>query len=302
MKRPPAVVTVALFTTLALAGCVHKHIRPGPPPTGAHYVIGYPYQADGEWHYPRAVDAYDRTGLATIIPPGHDAATTDGEAYDPDGLMAQSPVLPLPSLVRVTNLVTGRSLTVRVNDRGPATAGRIIAVTRKAAALLGFPSTGVVEIRVQLLADRSSALQTALGAGPHLTAAPVAGVQASALPPPPGAAGAAGSADLITPSTATTSQPQPQTQTNAPLSGIVHLVPPDPGPLYVEIGGFGAGRDAETILDRLAGMPGTVVPQPREGRTLYAVKLGPYRSVATADAALHQVLARGIPDPEIIVH
>ncbi len=288
-----------LLAVLALSGCVHKRIRPGPPPTGAHYLIGNPYQADGEWHYPRAVDAYDRTGLATIIPPGHDAATTDGEAYDPEGLMAQSPVLPLPSLVRVTNLVNGRTLTVRVNDRGPATAGRILAVSRKVASLLAFPATGVVEMRVTLLAGRSAALQTALGAGPHLTAAPVAGVQSSALPPPPGAAGSAG--PITQAASAPISNPT-QTTASAPLSGVVHAVPPDPGPLYVEIAGFGTGGDAQQILYRLAGMPGSVVPQPREGRTLYAVKLGPYHSVATADAALHEVLARGIPDPEIIVH
>ncbi|MCW8308278.1 SPOR domain-containing protein [Acidiphilium sp. PA] len=289
-----------LLAALALTGCVHKRIRTGPPPTGAHYLIGNPYQADGEWHYPRAVDTYDRTGLATVIPPGHDAATADGEAYDPEGLMAQSPILPLPSLVRVTNLVNGRTLTVRVNDRGPATAGRILAVSRKVASLLAFPPTGVVEVRVTLLAGRSAALQAALGAGPHLTAAPVAGVQSAALPPPPGAAGSAGP---ITPAAHTPVARLTRTAAaTASPSGVVHTVPPDPGPLYVEIAGFGTGSDAQQTLDRLAGLPGSVVPQSREGRTLYAVELGPYHSVASADAALHQVLARGVPDPEITVH
>jgi rare lipoprotein A len=287
---------IALLAALALAGCVRKQPRPGPAPTGAHYVIGHPYQADGEWHYPRAIDVYDRTGLGTVIAPGHDAATANGEAYDPAGLMAQSPDLPLPSLVRVTNLVNGRSLTVRVNDRGPATAGRILAVTRKVAGLLGFPEGGVVEIRVELLAERSSALQTALGAGPHLTAAPVAGVQASALPPPPGASGAAGNSGLMV---QTSAAPAPSVTTA--LSGIVRAGTPDPGPLYIEIGGFGSGSDARNTMYRLDGLPGSVVPQFREGRTLYAVKLGPYRSVATADAALRAVLARGVPDPEIVV-
>ncbi|MDD2878607.1 MAG: RlpA-like double-psi beta-barrel domain-containing protein [Acidiphilium sp.] len=296
MNRSLPVAVVAL---LALSGCVHQRVRPGPAPTGAHYMIGNPYLAEGEWHYPRAIDAYDRTGLATIIPPGHDAATTDGEAFHQSGLTAQSPVLPLPSLVRVTNLVNGRSLTLRVNDRGPATPGRIIAVTRKAARLLGFPSGGVVEIRIRLLARRSSALQTALGAGPHLIPAPLARVEASALPPPPGAAGAAGGTGLINPVShapaMTTLSP------DAPLSGVVHTEPPDPGPLYVEMAGFGSGGDAQALLFRLEGMPGSVVPQPREGRTLYAVKLGPYRSVAAADAALREVLHRGVPDPEITV-
>jgi len=294
----PSLITAAL-TVAGLAGCAHKPPRPGPAPTGAHYTIGYPYRAGGEWHYPRAFGVYDETGLAQIIPPGHEAATTDGEAFHQSSLMAQSPVLPLPSLVTLTNLVNGRSITVRVNDRGPATPGRIIAVTRTVAQRLGFPVDGVVEVRVKLLEGRSSALQSALGAGPHLTTAPVANVEASALPPPPGAAGSAG---LTRPINAPVTNTASATPTSAPLSGTVHQGTPDPGPLYVEIGGFGSGSDAQSTLYRLAGMPGRVLPQSGEGRTLYAVKLGPYRSVASADAALHQVLARGIPDPEIIVH
>lgn len=287
----------AALAAISLASCVQKHVRPGSPPTGARYTIGYPYFAMGEWHYPRALDSYDRTGLAAIIPPDHDAATSDGEAFHARGLMAQSPVLPLPSLVNVTNLVTGRTLTLRVNDRGPATPGRIIAVSRQAAALLAFPANGVVEIRVRLLGSRSAALQAALGAGPHLTTAPLTGVRASALPPPPGAAGTAG--------VVTQAQAPAETASAPPipsLSGIVRAGTPDPGPLYVEMGGFGSQRDAQSLMNRLDDMPGTTALQFRDGRTLYAVRLGPYHSVATADAALRQVLQRGVPDPEITVH
>lgn len=263
-------------------------------------MIGSPYAADGQWHYPRAFGTYDRTGLATIIPPGHAAATANGEAFHQTGLMAQSPVLPLPSLVRVTNLVNGRNLTVRVNDRGPAMPGRIIAVTRTVARRLDFPSGGVVEVRVQLLAGRSAALQAALGAGPHLIAAPVASVQASALPPPPDAAGSAGPSGMGSAAPAAL-KPEPAGPATH-LSGTVRQGTPDPGPLYVEMGGFGSGGDAQALLFRLSGMPGEVVPQPREGRRFYAVRLGPYRLVAAADAALRQVLQRGVPDPEIVVH
>lgn len=290
----------SLVAAALLAGCAHHPRRGGPAPTGAHYTVGYPWQAQGEWHYPRAFGSYDRTGLAAVIPPGHDAATSDGEAFHQRGLMAQSPDLPLPSLVRVTNLVNGRSLIVRVDDRGPAMPGRILAVTRNAAERLGFPEGGVVEVRVRLLAGPSSALQMNLGAGPHLKTAPVASVQASALPPPPGASGSAGAASLGTPAAAPLAA-TPPAETVA-LSGVVRQGAPDPGPLYVEMGGFGSGTDAQALLARLYGMAGNVVPAPREGRTLYAVRLGPYHSVAAADAALRAVLARGVPDPEIVVH
>ncbi len=279
---------------LGLAGCAQPR-RSGLIPAGARYTIGAPFQAGGEWRYPRVIDHYDQQGLAMIIPPGHDAATADGEAFHQRGLMAQSPVLPLPSLVRVTNLVNGRQLTVRVNDRGPAVPGRVLAVTRKVADLLGFPPDGVVQARARLLLDRSAALQAQLGEGPHLTAAPVAAVRQQALPPP----GMPGEAN---PAFATAS-PKAVDFAMAPirLSGRVTQGQPDPGLLYVEIGGFGTRRDALAMLSRVAGFDATTIPEAGETRETYALRLGPYPSVAAADAALRAVLARGVTDPEIIV-
>ena len=230
-----------------------------------------------------------------IIPRGHAAATADGETFHQRGLMAQSPVLPLPSLVRVTNLVNGRQLTLRVNDRGPAVPGRILAITRKVAGLLGLPPGGVVEVRVRLLSGRSAALQAQLGEGPHLTAAPVAAVQQAALPPPQGAAG---QAELAA---APGAQEPGFAALPITLSGRVIQAMPDPGPLYVEIGGFGTRRDAASMLGRLSGFPATVLPEAGTNRETYAVQLGPYHKVTAADAALRAVLARGVTDPEIVV-
>ena len=290
-----------LLVPLVLAGCgLLTHKRRGAPPGVAHAVLGAPYQADGLWHYPRDFSHYQRTGLAMVIPPGHEAATTDGEAFHQNALMAQSPVLKLPSLVRVTNLANGRSLTVRVNDRGPAQPGRVLAVTRKVAAVLGIPANGVAEVRVRLLAVRSAALRASLAqdqTGPS-RAAPVALVQASSLAPPTGAMGQAGSVHGAVMAAASANLPDVAT---AP-SGIVRQGPPEPGLLSVEIPGFGSVRGAAGIRARLGAMPGAIVPQRVGGRTLFAIKLGPYGSVAAADAALRMVLAQGVVNPEITVH
>ena len=287
----------ALAFAFCLAGCsTAAHESAGLTAPGARYVIGAPYQAGGEWQYPRAFPSYDRTGLATVISSGGPAVTADGAAFDQGGLTAQSPVLPLPSLVEVTDLVTGRRMTVLVNDRGPATAGRVLAVTRKLADLLGFPDDGVVEVRVRLLAARSAALQAKLGAGPDLTAAPVADVRSDALLPPPGARGTAGTTEAARPAAGPGGI---QTLSTAP-DGIVTRIAPAPGPLYVELDGFGSRADAFSMLNRLDGFAGGVVPEPGGGRRLYAVHLGPYHSVAAADAALQAVLARGIAGPEIV--
>lgn len=279
-----------------LAGCARRNT--GTLPANAHYVVGPAYRAGGEWRYPRVFDRYDRTGLAMVIPAGHAAATADGEKFDQESLTAQSPVLPLPSLVRVTNLVNGRSMVVRVNDRGPHIPGRIIAVTKKVAAKLRFPRGGVVEVRVRLLPGRSDALQQALGAGPRLAAAPVASVSATPLAPPSGAAGAAGPAATMPAAPVAAAGGR-----SWHLSGKVRMERADPGPLFVEIPGFGStGAAFDLLYRRLGGLPGRVVPEPVASRTLYAVRLGPYRSVDAADRTLHEVLRRGVANPEIVVH
>jgi rare lipoprotein A len=278
-----------------LAGCMAH--QPPLPPSHPTYTIGQPFQAGNEWHYPREYQSYDETGLAMVIPSGQPPLTADQEAYDPNALAAQSPVLQLPCLVRITDLVNGRTLTVRVNGRGPNQAGRIIGVTPKIAQMLDFPTQGVVEVRVELLAARSSALDISLGAGPQLTAAPVGAVQATALPPPPGAAG---SANSVAPDQAALGSTAAANDAGA-LSGIVRQGIIAPGPLYVEVTGFGSAYDARRIGARLAGMPTNIAPVFGGSRTLYALEIGPYHSVQDADQALQAVLARGVTNPEIIV-
>lgn len=102
-------------------------------------------------------------GLASWYGPGfHGNATANGEVFDQEALTAAHPSLPLPSLARVTRLDTGRSVLVRVNDRGPYVDGRIIDLSRAAAAELGFLHDGVAAVRVEALgpadaADRAAA-------------------------------------------------------------------------------------------------------------------------------------------------
>ena len=135
----------ALALLLGMIGCAHQPSVEAPGPS---YVIGQGYEARGVWHYPREDFGYDRTGLASVY--GDDAPdlTTDGEAYDPNAMAGASQILQLPVIVQVTNLQTGRQLLLRLNDRGPEDPGRIIAVTPKAARLLGIPEDGAAEVRV----------------------------------------------------------------------------------------------------------------------------------------------------------
>lgn len=277
---------------VALASCAHRPAPP-PPPGPVTFTVGNPYQAGGEWRYPRSFNSYDATGLSTVI--GDDAPdyTADNELYDPDALAAASPVLQLPAIVTVTNLVNGYSVDVRVNDRGPAIPGRILAVTPHVAQLLDYPSGGVVEVRVTLNGPATAALDGALGQGPKLTAAPVAGITAQSLSAPGGAAGAV---QNLTPAENAAAQGP-----TVALSGTVSATAPAPGPLFVQVPGYGSYEDASRVMLQLSGFQGSVVPVFGGDRTLYAVNVGPYHSVEDADSALQQILARGFVDPEIIV-
>ena len=114
--------------------------------------VGKPYQINGEWYYPRMVDRYRETGVASWYGvPFHGRKTANGEIYDMHGMTAAHPTLPLPSVARVTNLENGRSITVRVNDRGPFAKKRIIDLSRRAAWELGFKDQGTAEVEVVYL-------------------------------------------------------------------------------------------------------------------------------------------------------
>lgn len=283
----------ALAVFALLSSCAPHAIPPAPGPV--KYFVGQPYQIDGAWQYPQEFSSYNVTGLGIVIQRPTDSYTINNELYQPNDLVAASPVLPLPSIVTVTNLVNGYSMQVRVNERGPNVAGRVIAVSPHVAQLLGFPPNGVVEVSVQLDSQASSQIQNALGAGPQLTAAPVAGITAQSLAPPGSAQGNGAVQQLI--STDKSSSP-----TNGPqLSGQVSITSPAPGPLWVRISGFGSPTGAYPTQARLYGMPTKIVPVFGGSRTLFAIEAGPYRSVDAADAALQQVLERGVNGPEIVV-
>ena len=148
-------VPLAAAAALALGACTSLHDAPAP--AGGH-KIGKPYVIGGVRYVPRADPNYDRTGMASWYGPGfHGKRTANGEVYDMDALTAAHPTLPMPSRVRVANLENGRSVVLRINDRGPFAGGRIIDVSRRAARELGFLRQGVARVRVTVLDSRAAA-------------------------------------------------------------------------------------------------------------------------------------------------
>jgi rare lipoprotein A len=79
-----------------------------------------------------------------------DSKTASGEQFNPSELTAAHRTLPFGTRLRVTNLVTGRSVTVRVNDRGPFIAGRVVDVSRSAAQELGMIGSGITKVKLEV--------------------------------------------------------------------------------------------------------------------------------------------------------
>ncbi|MEJ1159185.1 septal ring lytic transglycosylase RlpA family protein [Prosthecomicrobium sp. N25] len=120
------------------------------PKGGGRAQVGKPYTIGGRVYVPQEDPAYDRTGVASWY--GHEfhgRETANGEVYDRMSISAAHPTMPLPSYAKVTNLANGRSIVVRVNDRGPYAGNREIDVSERAADLLGFKGRGITRVRVQ---------------------------------------------------------------------------------------------------------------------------------------------------------
>ncbi|AZN99899.1 septal ring lytic transglycosylase RlpA family protein [Mesorhizobium sp. M9A.F.Ca.ET.002.03.1.2] len=117
---------------------------------GGRDQLGKPYQVRGKWYYPKEDKRYAKVGSASWYGEAfHGRLTANGEIYDMTHLTGAHPTMPLPSYARVTNLKTGSSVIVRVNDRGPYHDGRIIDVSKRAAEMLDYANIGTAKVKVE---------------------------------------------------------------------------------------------------------------------------------------------------------
>ncbi|MEJ1969731.1 MAG: septal ring lytic transglycosylase RlpA family protein [Rhizomicrobium sp.] len=264
-----------------------------------------PYQIGDTWYYPKEQPDYDETGIASWYGPtfyGH--STANGEVYTAGDLTAAHRTLPLPVNVRVTNLDNGKSLVVRVNDRGPFAKGRIIDLSERAAELLGYKQAGTARVRVQFVAradlsgGRPPPDETPPEIAAAVPAAPAGRVASTALDAVPGTAVAAPvvAAPLPAPVVAPPANPIATRPT-----GVVTEVPvPSATHLYVQAGAFSSYQNAARLQARLgAGLQ--ISPIARGGQTLYRVRLGPFDDVGEADQALARLTGLGSNDAKIVV-
>lgn len=244
----------------------------------------------------QSAQGYVATGVASWYGPTfNEKRTADGEVFDMYGMTAAHKTLPLPCYVRVTNLENGRSVIVRVNDRGPFVANRLIDLSYTAAAKLGMLEDGTALVEVRALTPGQPAPLTAAlpaatpAATPAVTPAITPAVTPVATPAAtPGVTPVATPA--VTPLVATDPAPaDPVAAATAPR--VVAQLPR----IYLQAGAFADPRNAQRVLARLrgGGVPGAFVLDPPPGDTLFRVRVGPLATVEDVDRWASRLAALG---------
>jgi rare lipoprotein A len=293
------------FPELDFASHTAKQMQPGDAPRVGDYKVGNPYQIAGVWYYPKVDYKYDSTGIASWYGPGfHGRQTANGETFDQNSLSAAHPTLPMPSVVRVTNLENGRAVTVRVNDRGPFKHGRVIDMSQRAAQLLGFEQAGTARVRVQILEEESRQhavmAQNLVVASNAPAAAPTEAVSEVPLAGP-GSATSPTPAQTAAVSGGALQSASGQFQADWP-DGRVLQTAVRPSNIYIQAGAF-LRRDSATRLsielNRLA--RSQVTPAQVGEQHFFRVRVGPIPSVEEADRLLNALLTNGHTEARIVV-
>ena len=285
-----------------------KQEQNSPTPTTGRYKVGDPYKIDGVYYYPTVDYNYSETGVASWYGPKFNGKpTANGEKFDMNELSAAHRTLPMPSMVRVINLDNGRSLALRVNDRGPFARGRIIDVSRRAAQLLGFRYRGTARVRVEMMADESRQLAALtqrgeIAAGERIAPAPAPEpkkIVTAVLTPPPGPTPPAPKVN----GPPTVPRVETPKETASSLNDLVlDLDFVRPTALYVQAGAFVRYPNAARLRSRLARLAPARVTEARVGAEKYfRVRLGPFQNLSKADRTLAEVAASGYPRAQLIV-
>jgi rare lipoprotein A len=219
---------------------------------------------------------YEERGVASWYGPGfHKVRTSTGEPYDMYGMTAAHKTLPLPAYVRVTNLQNGRSIVVRVNDRGPFVGNRIIDLSYTAASKLDMLRNGTAMVEVRSLEPVYNNTAAAPPTATPPTATPLS----------------------ATPLTTTAETPPP----GSPASTDVTTVPV-PRALFIQAGAFSDPHNAERLVEKLRGGGyGKVFVRDNEiaGRRMYRVRIGPVPDVAEFDRVVAALERVGVNDAHL---
>ena len=277
-----------------------------PAGRGGYYKVGNPYQISGIWYHPKADYDYVETGIASWYGPGfHGKETANGETYDQNDLTAAHRTLPMPSIVRVTNLENGKSIKLRVNDRGPFARGRIIDVSARAAELLEFKQQGTAKVRVEIVEGESRRL-----AGESLQkrdtakappAVPAGAVETASLSDDTAPSSRASDADPSASARGSQSRTPRQTAPSD-LDGEVTQEPVRDTSIFVQAGAFTQYANANRLRAKLSPLGNAQIERAMvNDREFFRVRLGPVQDVDTADKLLNRMVDQGYTRARVVV-
>lgn len=280
----------ALLLSIALAGCAGS-----PPPRSAANaplasqpgVVTPPrsdrgnppfYDVLGKRYYVLATsEGYHERGVASWYGRDfHGLATSSGETYDMHAMTAAHTTLPIPTWVEVTNLKNGKRVVVKVNDRGPFVANRLIDLSYEAATQLDMLREGTTRVEVR-----------ALGSPPGLPAPPA--TTTAAIPAPGAVAPAAASGAAVA---------------GQPAQPAAGAPPLRQDRLFVQVGAFSERQNAARLVDRLkaSGFANSFVVSEDAGRrTLHRVRVGPLRDAYEFDQVSGRLKTLGMADSRLVV-
>jgi rare lipoprotein A len=241
----------------------------------------------------------------------HGLRTSTGEPYDMFAMTAAHKTLPLPCYARVTNLSNGRSVVVRINDRGPFVANRIIDLSYSAATRLDMIRNGTAFVQVEVLTpaaptltasmpvSTSAAQAASIGVSsvPSVSVAPMSAPPNSAPPSstPPTSAPSASAAPAI----AATATAETSAATHPPAGPTVTAAPT--GSFYIQVGAYSRPENASAAVRKLraAGMENVLTLAPDARQPLQRVRVGPIASVQQFDATIERLNALGFPNARL---
>jgi len=311
----------ALAWALAVSGCAQvqvashlfKKAQDHCTAEGA-VKVGNPYLVDGVRYQPLPSSlGYQEKGIASWYGADfHGKASANGECYNMYAFTAAHKTLPLPTVVRVTNLENNRSIVVKVNDRGPFVRGRILDLSYAAAQSLDVVRHGTAPVLVEAIGGPHHRAGGYQGGAARLAgqAAPGPGERAETLPSVvPTTAGEEDLAPAAYPAQAAgQAVPPPATENLPKPPPYEERVFTDTQPLtrtqvFVQVGAYAAGAGAQGQQQRLLALYPTARVTAVEvgGRTLHRVRAGPFRSLADAEAALDRIVAAGFSGAQIKV-
>ena len=276
-----ALATITLFLTSCAGDRLYLYSQSAAiSGKGGSYKVGKPYKIAGQWYYPAEDYDYEEIGTASWYGEDfHAKYTANGEIYDMNTLTAAHRTLPLPSIVRVTNLENGRSLVLRVNDRGPFAKNRIIDVSKRGAQLLGFQAQGTAKVKVEILEKESRALKAALTGEKTPTYASSSDSKKGKI--------------ITIPKKPVSAYPNyASTQSNQAQSGSY----------FIQAGSFSNKSMAENLkrqLERYGQI--NITPADVNGSRFYRVRVGPFYGKTDANIALLKIKDAGLSDAKVIV-